>query len=476
MEQEEWIVPTFNNQLRTDKPILHYYFMRLGYMIFGVNALGARFFSAVFGVLLLLLSYYFSSKILDKKTAWYQSLILLASLQFIVQFRLAVPDPYLIVFLYLTFIYVFKGLEEQKNILYAYIFAAFGFLTKGLIAIVLPGIVAIVYLLWTKRFTFSTLKTLRIPEGLLIFLCIGLPWYIAVGVKTKGEWLNGFFLKHNLERYTSTMEGHHGFFLLPFLLIVVALLPYSLFAFPAIRKIFKAETAPFIKYALVVVVVIGLFFSFSKTMLPTYIGPAIPFLAVILGSYLSMTKPPSIKKYKPQIIHLIFIIALLIPLGSYFAIEGQAKMKHLSYLAIYLLPITFGSVLAWFFWYKENKSAAVISLTSAWGVGAIMFFSMIWPKLYVENPVHNSSHIWKEYDEIVAYKQFNPAFVWSAGKAIPVYDDLLSLEKALKDGKVNTIIISRSKFKDELIQLKKIEIIYEKNDLFEGSKTILLKY
>nr|WP_293304666.1 hypothetical protein [Allomuricauda sp.] len=38
------IVPYFNGQLRTDKPPLHYFFMMLGYKLFGVNAFGARFF------------------------------------------------------------------------------------------------------------------------------------------------------------------------------------------------------------------------------------------------------------------------------------------------------------------------------------------------------------------------------------------------------------------------------------------------
>ena len=40
----EFIVPKFNRLLRTDKPPLHYYFMILGYKLFGVNAFGARFF------------------------------------------------------------------------------------------------------------------------------------------------------------------------------------------------------------------------------------------------------------------------------------------------------------------------------------------------------------------------------------------------------------------------------------------------
>ena len=58
----EYIIPTFNNILRTDKPPLHYYFMQLGYTIFGTNAFGARFFSSIFGALTFVVSFYFIKK------------------------------------------------------------------------------------------------------------------------------------------------------------------------------------------------------------------------------------------------------------------------------------------------------------------------------------------------------------------------------------------------------------------------------
>lgn len=473
-ERGDWVVPTFNNELRTDKPVLHYYFMRLGYTVFGDNAWGARFFSAFFGLLLVLLTYYFTSKILEKKTAWYQALILLASLQFIVQFRLAVPDPYLIVWLYLTFVFLYTGIEEKRGIYYAYLFAALGFLTKGLIAIALPGLVVLVYLIWTKRFTLSTLKSLRIGQGILIFLCITLPWYIAVGIQTNGEWLTGFFLKHNLERYTSTMEGHNGFFLLPFLMLFAALLPYSLYTFPSFKKVFRMEADPFVKYAFVIVVVVGLFFSFSRTMLPTYIGPAIPFLAVILANHIKRIKAGRRRKTNAQILHVLFFIAILIPIGAFFALEEQTQLSKYSYLAVFLLPITIGSGFAIYFWHKKRKNAVMISITSAWGITALFFFSIIWPTLYAENPIQKSSTTWKHYDRVVAYKQFNPAFVWSMRNTIPVYHDLASLQKALENEKYKVLILSRSKYKDDLLQLEKTKVIFEQQDLFESSKTILV--
>lgn len=49
LERGDLIVPTFNYELRTDKPPLHYYFMMIAYKLFGVNEFSARFFSSLFG-------------------------------------------------------------------------------------------------------------------------------------------------------------------------------------------------------------------------------------------------------------------------------------------------------------------------------------------------------------------------------------------------------------------------------------------
>jgi hypothetical protein len=76
----------------------------------------------------------------------------------------------------------------------------------------------------------------------------------------------------------------------------------------------------------------------------------------------------------------------------------------------------------------------------------------------------------------VAYKQFNPAFVWSLGKAIPVYHDLPTLQKALGAEKSKVLILSRSKCKDDLLQLEQTTVLFKKQDLFESSKTMLIGY
>ena len=113
-ERGDWVVPTFNYELRTDKPPLHYYFMQIGYLLFGVNELGARFFSALMGTLTVLTTYFFSAKLLDKVSGFFAGFVMLASIQFAAQFHLATPDPYLIFFITLS-LFSFYYAYQTKN-------------------------------------------------------------------------------------------------------------------------------------------------------------------------------------------------------------------------------------------------------------------------------------------------------------------------------------------------------------------------
>ncbi len=64
----DWLVPTFNEELRTDKPILVYWFMLASYHLFGVTEFAARFFSAVLGVGTCLLTYHIGRVLFSR--AW----------------------------------------------------------------------------------------------------------------------------------------------------------------------------------------------------------------------------------------------------------------------------------------------------------------------------------------------------------------------------------------------------------------------
>ncbi|MDQ7056367.1 MAG: glycosyltransferase family 39 protein [Persephonella sp.] len=149
LEREDFVVPTFNYQLRTDKPPLHYYFMMLSYSIFGINEFSARLFSAVFGALTVLMTFLFARRYFEEKVAFFSFIVLISSLHTSIQFHMAVPDPYLIFLINASLFSFYAGLKERKIyfIYLFYLFMGLGVLSKGPVAVVLPTAIATVYLL-----------------------------------------------------------------------------------------------------------------------------------------------------------------------------------------------------------------------------------------------------------------------------------------------------------------------------------------
>ena len=107
------ITPTFNGELRTDKPALEYYAMMAAYKLFGKDEGSARFFSAVCGFIVIISTFFFVHKNVNALAAWWSSFVLLSSMHTIVQFRLATREPYLIVCHVLSLYCFWEGLNRR---------------------------------------------------------------------------------------------------------------------------------------------------------------------------------------------------------------------------------------------------------------------------------------------------------------------------------------------------------------------------
>ncbi len=65
----DWVVPVFNGELRSHKPVLLYWLMMSSYAMFGVGEFGARFWSALLGIGTVLLTYEIGRCLFDRRTA-----------------------------------------------------------------------------------------------------------------------------------------------------------------------------------------------------------------------------------------------------------------------------------------------------------------------------------------------------------------------------------------------------------------------
>ena len=95
----DWIVPTFNHELRTDKPVLLYWLMLSSYHALGVNELAARLPSALLAIGSVLMVYHLGRLLYRPQVGLWAGIILSTSLMFDVVGRASTPDSTLIFFI-----------------------------------------------------------------------------------------------------------------------------------------------------------------------------------------------------------------------------------------------------------------------------------------------------------------------------------------------------------------------------------------
>jgi Dolichyl-phosphate-mannose-protein mannosyltransferase len=477
MQRGDWITPMFNNEFH-DKPALQYYFMMTAYSLFGVNPFSARFFSVIFGVLTLLSVYGFTRRIVNEQVAFYSSLILLSSLQMAYQFRMAVPDPYLLYFTTTGLFAFYVGYSERSK-RYLYIFYAcigLAFLAKGPIAFALPGLIVLIFLIWSRDFSWRRLMELQLFPGALLTAAVGFPWYIAVGMATRWTWPEYFFITHNLDRYVTTFEGHHGFPLDTLVIVIGALMPLSFFFPQMLFVVWKEKKElPFLLFSLIVCITLIGFFLFSKTVLPSYPAPCIPFAAVLLAYFIArIISSKEINRFKLSINGSVFlIIALALPIAAFIALSIDPELKELTYLAYYFIPIPIGGIAALYFLFKDKMSEAFYSYIISFCVTLILVFQVALPKVDSRNPVSRSMPLIRSLNRPVAYFQWiNSAYVFQYGQPIPKLSSSSEIDDFVaRHGKV--VIIS-SKKAWENANRPEFKVVFQCKDLFETPTSIVL--
>ena len=463
-ENASWFFPTFNGEPRYDKPPLHYFFFGIAYKLFGVNAFAARFFPALAGWVCGLLIFFRVRERIGEKEAGWAYVGLIASLQWGIQFRLAVPDPFLILFLtacLLEFEAFFHNEQHpKKHLRLASVFLALAFLSKGPVALVLVIGTCVLYFLLQNHASKMIWKRMLDPMSVLLFCGIALPWYFFVYYQYGGEWLSQFVFKHNISRFSQPMEGHGGPFYLPFLFALTGFFPASLVLFLPWRGRFrKLSSQPLLLISLIYIGITLCFFSLSSTKLPGYIAPAFPFMAVLLG-----WQAKGINRLKGifPINLVIGILLMAFPFVIFFTSDLQLLYLG-EELSVPLLSILLGFILGAFLW-RQKPLQSFLSLALGYGVLKLLIFSEILPLLDQQNPVVLSMPFLENTQEVVYWGSFNPAFPFQLQKTIPAW---------VPDENSNAIIITDAKHLESFPA--QFQEIFRAKDPFENKETVLIR-
>ncbi|QJW96895.1 glycosyltransferase family 39 protein [Frigoriglobus tundricola] len=235
-----WVIPTFNYQLRTAKPVMLYWLQRGTYTAFGVSEWSARLPSVLAAWLTVLLTYELARGMFGRTTGLLAGVVLASAVEFCVLAHAATPDATLLLFTVLTYRLFWSRHENGARVWWVPTAAACGLavLTKGPVGLALPGLVILTYFAWNREL--GRLLDRKLWWAVLTFALVAGPWYGLVTAETRGVWAGTFFGRENLQRFTTPMENHRGPVLYHAAALLVLFTPWSAFLLGAVWYGLKA--------------------------------------------------------------------------------------------------------------------------------------------------------------------------------------------------------------------------------------------
>lgn len=287
-ERHDFITTWLNDRVRFDKPILIYWLQAASISVFGHEVWAFRLPSALAGLGWSLAIFSFTRRYVDEKAAVVAALIASSALGINMITHVATADALLNAILATTLLLMYGYSRAPQNRLLVAIYAlmALGVLTKGPVAVAIPLMVAALFYL-SHGLRAEFLRAIFFFPGWILFIAIAAPWYILEYQAQGQAFIDGFFMKHNVNRFNNAMEGHDGGFLFYPLVLPFVLAPFGgllLRILPSAKHLKPGRDAldAFLWIWFLVVLIL---FSLASTKLPHYILYGCTPLVILMARY-----------------------------------------------------------------------------------------------------------------------------------------------------------------------------------------------
>lgn len=286
----DYITPYLNGVKYFEKPILFYWLGVFITKIFGLSIISLRTINACFATAGCLLTYAVARKLYDRWSGIYAALILGASGLYLAMSQVINVDMSATFFISLSLYGFLVGTQESENkkrrnyLWLAFAAAACAVLTKGLVGIIFPVMIAGLWILLLNQW--QLLRSLYLPSSFFIFLCIVIPWHVLISMQ-HSEFFYFYFIEQQFLRFATLEIGHYQpvWFFIP--ILIAGFFPWVAFL-PQAILFARNESKPISSVNLFLIiwaVAIFIFFSLSKSKLVSYILPVFPPLALLIGHY-----------------------------------------------------------------------------------------------------------------------------------------------------------------------------------------------
>jgi len=288
----DWVTPHYNYEPRFQKPILYYWLTSATYLVTGASEFGARFWAAMAGVGLVLVTAAAGRRWYDETTGLLAGAIVATNFGYFSIGRMALPDlPLTFCITLAIWAALVSTLEQERSprqfVVLAALGLGLGFLMKGPVGLIIPAIVIVPVLMLERRSI--GLNPADIVLGFLIMIAVAMPWYLLMWTRHGNDYLQSFFVGDNLERFATSRfnDPRPWWFYLP--VVAGGLLPWTPLALvwlgPITQFLRGRRAVGTIDLRLLMWALLPLiFYSISVGKQPRYVLPVLPPLALLLAS------------------------------------------------------------------------------------------------------------------------------------------------------------------------------------------------
>lgn len=481
IERGDYIFPTFNYEPRLNKPVLSYWIVALFYRLFGVS-IGVQRAAIALGAMVIVATAYFLAIAAcpyaadDERGARRPRASVLAALwagvglaanpRLLMFARRIFIDIYISLFMGLTLL--FFALAERfparrrTFLVLMYVAVGLGVLTKGPMAVALPGLAFAIYLVVHREL--RRVREMMIPAGVLVVLAIVVPWYAALYARDGWTYIVSFFVGENLARFTAGVGVNQS---RPFYFYVPVLFsdgfPWSLLLFGA-GAIWLAERRHALAHAdasfrirtllWIWIVTIVVFFSFSRGKQDLYIFPIVPAIAALAGAFVVRAETGLERRWRLVLRGSAMTIgALLVLAGAavLYVFQAAATVYTLDGAALIGLLAVVGGAAAGFAAFTGRARLALFTTIAALVAMEWTFVLQVLPSFERYKPVPSLTAALTarqlQPDDVVAHYQVDlPSMVYYLRRHIDLYFDPSLLVDAMKTNRRMFVVMTASDY------------------------------
>lgn len=472
----DYITPHLNGVEYFEKPVLQYWITAFFMNIFGITEAAGRIFPALASIGTVCLTGILGAKIFDSwRTGLLAAGILATSVITIAVGSMNILDMGLTLWLTGTMVsyYFFKADGKKKYLYLFYVFMALAMLQKGLIAIVLPGLIIFILGIYYRNWRIWT-EVLYWP-AILLGLAVATPWFYFVA-EANPDFMYFFFVHEHFLRFTTKIHQrfHPWWFFIPFLLLGFS--PWtgfftSLFSKHSIVRSPKdKKEKDNVAFLMIWWLAIFVFFSISDSKLVPYIMPCFIPLAILLAG--SMARCDHLGKWLGGSLwvsfgwNIFFGVALVMADYFYKEVNYELFVSH-SYP---LLAITFMiPVIMFLAWKTFNRIRCTLTCTfivACFAAVALQYFQV---GIYDNQTSYYVSQrimtLKEKPDLIVNYKDYYHGTVFYTGERVALAEFKGELEFGSQHSKAGNYFLDNGGLADLWKSDKRIIIVVKAKNL-----------